>query len=302
MAERGKASGCWLGRLQNGSSARMRSLMPAPPTHTPSSKTALRMLCQISQILRVRRWKSMTDTPQTAGSRPSPHWEQCTALDLAHRSCSVGSIQGRDPMTHALHTPSGWPCVKSFNILLSPAWPVHRGIPWVNSFPTGTGEKATMVFWRWAPQRAIAGRAAVGAPQCEGGHCQETPTKVAAVPVTHRNLWHQAAASGTVLVWGVPCRMLVSSTRACHTWQWVEIIGWWESNIFFLVREVQSSLTPPPNLKFDKTTHTQNKLKRETITSFLKVLTLPKGKRSPITVRHIQAFCEKEWKKRVRRR
>lgn len=103
-------------------------------------------------------------------------------------------------------------------------------------------------------------------------------------------------------VWGVPCRMLVSSTRACHTWQWVEIIGWWESNVFFLVREVQSSLTPPPNLKFGKTTHTQNKLKRETITSFLKVFTLPKGKRSPITVRHIQAFCEKEWKKRVRRR
>lgn len=80
-----------------------------------------------------------------------------------------GSMQGRDPMTHALHTPTSWPCVKSFNILLSPAWPVHRGIPCVNPFPRGTGEKATMVFWHWAPQRAIAGRAMLVLPSVREG-------------------------------------------------------------------------------------------------------------------------------------
>lgn len=49
-------------------------LMPAPPTHVPFSRTALTMLCEISQILSVGRLRNMTDAPHTTGftSHPSP--------------------------------------------------------------------------------------------------------------------------------------------------------------------------------------------------------------------------------------
>lgn len=200
MAERGKASGCWLGRLQNGGSARMRSLMPAPPTHTPSSKTALRMLCQISQILQVRRWKSMTDTPRTAVSRPSPQWEQCTASDLAHRSCSVGwQYAGKRPHDTCPAYPYQLALCEEFqhpsltSMACAPRHPMHQPLPYRNR---GEGHNGILTL---STTEGHCRKSNVGAPQCEGGHCQETPTKVAAVPVTHRNLWHQAAAaSGTV--------------------------------------------------------------------------------------------------------
>ncbi|EOA96574.1 hypothetical protein Anapl_04289 [Anas platyrhynchos] len=76
----------------------------------------------------------------------------------------------------------------------------------------------------------------VGAPQCEGGHCQETPTKVAAVPVTHRNLWHQAAAaSGTVLIllwmysYTVPVPMKVGVVKDKHQTYTVKAQMQWQA-------------------------------------------------------------------------
>lgn len=72
-----------------------------------------------------------------------------------------------------LPTPPACPCQPALrkepqHSLLSPAWPLHWDIQWLDPFPVVTRRKATMLAWCWAgeePQRALSGRtASEGAP------------------------------------------------------------------------------------------------------------------------------------------
>lgn len=139
----------------------------------------------------------MTGVLRTAGSFPSPQWEQRAAPALEQGRVELqGRTRLRGSGTHLaahsprlLHSPLSQPCPSSL-----PSTPLHWDIPWVGSFPVETRRKGVPLAQCWAGQAPCGALAASeGSPVL--GHHQESPDRDAQPYAAHR----ESCGAGQVL-------------------------------------------------------------------------------------------------------